>query len=70
MAAKAAAKIRYLGPRTRNFGRPLWEIVLNLKNFGAGRLVVRSADEIYKEPTYYRIVSAEPHQFEYPVRIS
>jgi len=68
-AAKAAAKVRYIGRRSRNFGRPLWEILLNLKDFGAGRLVIRSKYERYPEPTYYRILSAEPHVFEYPANM-
>ncbi|XP_069953721.1 small ribosomal subunit protein mS34 isoform X2 [Cherax quadricarinatus] len=38
----------------------LWEIVGLLKDFGVGRMVVRSRFERYPEPTFYRIVSAQP----------
>jgi len=65
-AAKAGAKVRYIGRRSRCFGRPLWEILLNLKDLGVGRLVIRSKYDRYPEPTYYKILSAEPHVFEYP----
>ncbi|KAK7081255.1 Mitochondrial ribosomal protein, S34 [Halocaridina rubra] len=47
--------------RTHNHvGMRLWEIIGRLKNFGIGRMVVRSAFERYPEPTYYRILSARP----------
>ncbi|KAK3861704.1 hypothetical protein Pcinc_032363 [Petrolisthes cinctipes] len=47
--------------RTHSFyGRRLWEIVGHLKDFGAGRMVVRSRFERYPEPCFFRIVSAEP----------
>ncbi|XP_042232403.1 uncharacterized protein LOC121873151 [Homarus americanus] len=47
--------------RTTNFkGKRLWEIVGCLKNFGVGRMVVRSTFERYPEPCFYRIVNAEP----------
>lgn len=47
--------------RTHDFyGRRLWEIVSHLKNFGEGRMVIRSRFQRYKEPCFYRIVSAKP----------
>ncbi|XP_045620166.1 uncharacterized protein mRpS34 [Procambarus clarkii] len=47
--------------RTHHFyGQRLWEIVGRLKDLGAGRMVVRSRFERYPEPTFYRIVSAQP----------
>ncbi|KAK4289238.1 hypothetical protein Pmani_037781 [Petrolisthes manimaculis] len=48
--------------RTHSFyGKRLWELVGHLKEFGAGRLVVRSRFERYPEPCYFRIVSARPN---------
>jgi len=60
--------IKYFGDRTKEFGRPLWEIVLNLKNFGKGRYVTRPiiADKYPKEPCFYKIVHVRPHFIEYP----
>lgn len=50
---------KYIG-RTTNFkGKTLWEIVGNLKNYGVGRIVVRSLFEKYPEPTYFKILKVE-----------
>lgn len=47
--------------RTHNqVGKRLWEIIGSLKDFGVGRMVLRSCYEKYPEPSYYRIVSARP----------
>ncbi|XP_058833813.1 uncharacterized protein LOC131691439 [Topomyia yanbarensis] len=51
--------IKYIGRTTDFKGKPLWEIVGNLKNFGVGRVVVRSMFERYPEPSYMRIVKVE-----------
>jgi len=67
-AAPAAAKIiKYIGIRTNNFGRPLWEIVLNLKQLGIGRYVTRTSLQRYPEPTFYKILSVKPYRVEYPI---
>jgi len=60
--------VKYFGDRTKEFGRPLWEIVLNLKNFGKGRYVTRPtiAEKFPKEPCFYKIVHVRPHVIEYP----
>lgn len=51
--------IKYVG-RTTNFkGKSLWEIVGNLRNFGVGRYVIRSAFQRYPEPCYMRILKVE-----------
>lgn len=47
--------IKYIGKTTDFRGKPLWEILGNLKNLGVGRVVVRSMLERYNEPCYYRI---------------
>jgi small subunit ribosomal protein S34 len=36
------ATVKYIGRKTDFKGKTLWEIVGNLKNFGIGRVVVRS----------------------------
>ncbi|XP_058462638.1 small ribosomal subunit protein mS34 [Malaya genurostris] len=51
--------IKYIGRTTDFKGKPLWEIVGNLKNFGVGRVVVRSMFERYPEPSYMRIVKVQ-----------
>ncbi|XP_060827274.1 uncharacterized protein LOC132913202 [Bombus pascuorum] len=48
--------IKYIG-RTHTFkGKPLWEILGNLKNHGVGRIVIRSAQQRYPEASYMRIL--------------
>lgn len=51
---------KLIGRTTLQRGKRLWEIIGHLKNFGEGRMVVRSAFERYPEPTFYRIVVARP----------
>ncbi|KAJ3661832.1 hypothetical protein Zmor_006214 [Zophobas morio] len=53
---------KYIGRKTDFKGKTLWEIVGNLKNFGVGRVVVRSMMERYPEPSYFRILKVEPLQ--------
>lgn len=51
----------YFGKKNFFLGKTLWEIVGNLKNFGAGRILVRSKfEKRYPEVTYMRILRAEP----------
>lgn len=51
--------IKYVGRTTDFKGKTLWEIVGNLKNFGVGRIVVRSTFERYPEPSYLKICKVE-----------
>ncbi|XP_034831338.1 uncharacterized protein mRpS34 [Maniola hyperantus] len=63
--------IKYVG-RTTNFkGKTLWEIVGSLKNYGVGRLIVRSVFERYPEPSFMKIVKVEtcPHEERRRVRV-
>lgn len=53
------SSIKYIGRTTDFKGKTLWEIVGNLKNFGVGRVVVRSMFERYPEPSYMKIVKVE-----------
>lgn len=63
--------IKYIGRTTSFRGKTLWEIVGNLKDFGVGRMVVRSVFERYPEPSYMKIVKveAEPHEAVRRVRV-
>lgn len=51
--------IKYIGRTTDFKGKTLWEILGNLKNFGVGRVVVRSMFERYPEPSFMKIVKVE-----------
>ncbi|XP_040151580.1 uncharacterized protein LOC120893640 [Anopheles arabiensis] len=62
------ATIKYIGRTTDFRGKTLWEIVGNLKNFGVGRIVVRSMFERYPEPSFMKIVKVEALPNEEPAR--
>lgn len=49
--------IKYVGATTDYVGKTIWEIVGNLKDYGVGRIIIRSAHLKYKEPCYFRILS-------------
>ncbi|XP_021181492.3 uncharacterized protein LOC110370087 [Helicoverpa armigera] len=51
--------IKYVGRTTDFKGKTLWEIVGSLKNFGVGRIIVRSVFERYPEPCFMKIVKVE-----------
>ncbi|VDN96787.1 unnamed protein product [Rodentolepis nana] len=55
-------KVKYVGRPSLNFyGKYLSEIARNLRNKGAGRIVVKESEErFYKEPSYYVIKDIEP----------
>uniref|UniRef100_T1J893 28S ribosomal protein S34, mitochondrial n=1 Tax=Strigamia maritima TaxID=126957 RepID=T1J893_STRMM len=52
--------IHYVGKAVNWKGKKLFEILCNLKNFGAGRIVIQYSLQRYPEPCYYRVVKAEP----------
>lgn len=52
--------VKYVGKPSPWHGKALFEILVNLRDFGIGRMVVRSNFERYKEPTYYIIKKVEP----------
>uniref|UniRef100_A0A182FGU0 Uncharacterized protein n=1 Tax=Anopheles albimanus TaxID=7167 RepID=A0A182FGU0_ANOAL len=62
------ATIKYIGRTTDFRGKTLWEIVGNLKNFGVGRVVVRSMFERYPEPSFMKILKVEALPNEEPYR--
>ncbi|KAG1682579.1 hypothetical protein GQR58_010799 [Nymphon striatum] len=51
---------RYIGKPALWHGKALFELLINLKDFGIGRMVVRSNFERYKEPTYFIIKKVAP----------
>lgn len=50
----------FVGKRNFYIGKTLWEILGNLKNFGIGRILVRSKFERYPEVSYVKILRVEP----------
>lgn len=48
--------IKLIGKATTYVGKPLWEILGNLKDHGVGRIVIRSLFQRYSEPTYMKIL--------------
>lgn len=60
--------VKYIGRTTTLKGKPLWEILGNLKNHGVGRMVIRHALQKYPEPCYMRIlkVAALPDTSKHP----
>ncbi|OAD60738.1 hypothetical protein WN48_05300 [Eufriesea mexicana] len=60
--------IKYIG-RTHDFkGKPLWEILANLKNFGVDRIVIRNRQQRYPESSFMKIlkVAALPDTSKHP----
>lgn len=56
--------VKYIGRTTDFCGKPLWEILGNLNNFGVGRLVKRHVFDRYPEPSFFRIVKVEAVEIE------
>ncbi|XP_067121628.1 uncharacterized protein mRpS34 [Centruroides vittatus] len=52
--------ITYVGRSTNCVGKPLFHILLNLKNYGIGRMFIRGSLKRYAEPTYYVIRRVHP----------
>lgn len=52
--------IKYIGKPSKHVGKTIFELLCNLKNFGIGRMVIRSHFLNYKEPSYYIIKRVEP----------
>lgn len=56
----AQQSITYVGKTSPYFGKTIWEIVGNLKNFGVGRILVRNSHlKEHDTPCYYRILAVE-----------
>ncbi|XP_034933933.1 uncharacterized protein mRpS34 [Chelonus insularis] len=49
---------KYVGRKTPFKGKPLWEIIGNLKNYGVGRLIFRNQFQRYDEVCFYKILKA------------
>jgi len=62
----ASNAIKYVGPKMDWKGRRLFDLICNLKNYGVGRIVVKSEyEKMYPELSYYTIVKAEPDMDKY-----
>ncbi|KAG6794380.1 hypothetical protein HZU73_09944 [Apis mellifera caucasica] len=48
--------IKYIGRKHYLKGKPLWEILGNLKNHGVGRMIIRNTQQRYPEACYMKIL--------------
>jgi hypothetical protein len=54
----------YVGLEPIHHGRKLLKLLSNLKNFGRGRIVYRCDEQNHPEPSFYRILLAQPEMDE------
>jgi hypothetical protein len=54
----------YVGLEPIHHGRKLLKLLSNLKNFGRGRIVYRCNEQTHPEPSFYRILLAQPEMDE------
>ena len=50
----------YIGRQSFYYGKTLFEIARNLKNYGVGRMVIRHNFQRYEEPTYFILTKVVP----------
>ena len=50
----------YVGHPSLYHGKKLFNILCNLKKFGQGRVVYRTTEQAHSEPSFYRILLAQP----------
>lgn len=50
----------FIGRKSDFYGKSVWELVCNLKNFGVGRVLQRTQLKHHPEPSWFRIIKAEP----------
>ena len=50
----------YIGHPSVYHGKRLFKILCQLKKFGQNRIVYRSTEQIHPEPSFYRILLAQP----------
>ena len=50
----------YVGLEPIHHGRKLLKLLCNLKNFGQGRIVYRCDEQNNPEPSFYKILLAQP----------
>lgn len=50
----------YVGHPSVYHGKKLFKILCQLKNFGQGRIIYRSTEQVHPEPSFYRILLAQP----------
>ncbi|CAG9831566.1 unnamed protein product [Diabrotica balteata] len=53
---------KFIGRTTDFKGKSLWEILGNLKNYGIGRIIIRSKLERYPEKSYMKVLKVETLQ--------
>lgn len=63
-------KIVEVGKKSAQYGKTLWEIVGNLKDYGVGRLITRSDHLKYPEPSFCKIVEVETEPVRESVHVS
>jgi len=51
---------QYFGHPARFHGKPLFHILSNLKNFGRGRIITRAGFKEDENPSFYRVLFAQP----------
>lgn len=54
-------RYKYIGRTNWQCGKTLWEIIGNLKDYGVGRLVTRGTWQHYEQPSFLKIIKAEPY---------
>lgn len=52
----------YIGHPSIYHGRKLFQILCQLKNYGQGRIVYRSTEQEHPEPSFYKILLAQPEK--------
>ena len=51
----------YIGRTHDLYGKSLWELLCNLKDFGVGRVIKRTKlNRRYPEASWFRVISAQP----------
>lgn len=56
-------RYKYIGKETYLYGKTLWEIVGNLKNYGVGRLITRGVYSNFEQPSFFKIVKTEAYPY-------
>lgn len=57
-------KTIYIGRKNYFYGKPIFQILANLKNFGIERMITRNILNKYPEPSYHIIKRVEPQMDE------
>jgi hypothetical protein len=52
----------YIGEPSVYYGKRLFKLLCQVKHYGQGRIVYRSTEQNHPEPTFYRILLAQPEK--------